>query len=82
VLPLPEVVLMKEFATYAVGVVCASVCSSLGLEEITRRLNEERPTGIDSPWVPSKLTNFASGEPNPCACERSPETHTHYLFNC
>lgn len=73
---------MKDFEAYAVGVVCASVCSSLSLEETTGRLNEEHPTGIHSGWALSKDPAFKTGESNPKPCERSPTTHKHYLFNC
>ena len=74
--------MVAEFAPYAIGIAAASVCSSLSLEETGRRLNDESPTGIPSPWQPSGDAEFRSGEPNPCPCERNPETHKHYLFEC
>ena len=73
---------VPEFDAYRVGVMMASVCSSLPLDATGRRLNAERPTGIPSPWQPSGDAAFRSGEPNPCPCERNPETHKHYLFEC
>lgn len=73
---------MKDFEAYKVGVFCASICSNLAVEETARRLNEERPTGIDSRWALSGDATFKSGEPNPCPCDRSPQTHKHYLFDC
>lgn len=73
---------MKDFEAYAVGVVSASVCSVLSIEETARRLNEEWPTGISSDWQPAEDENFATNQPNPCPCDRNPETHTHYLFHC
>lgn len=72
----------KDFECYAIGPISASVCTSLPLNETTVRLNEEYPTGIDSPWRKSKDETFASGQPNPTPCENNPKTHRHYLFNC
>jgi hypothetical protein len=71
---------MKDFNAYSVGPLSASVCSSLGPEETVKRMNEEHPTGIDSPWSISKETHFRTGQPNPCFCEESPTTHMHYLL--
>lgn len=73
---------MSEFVAYSVGIVSASVCSSLGVKETARRLNQEHPTGIDSAWSQSPDETFRTGEPNPCPCEDSPTTHKHYLFSC
>ncbi len=72
----------KDFDVYSTGIYCASVCSALSIKETTRRLNAEHPTGITSDWHPSEDTHFRTGQPNPCPCERNPETHKHYLFNC
>lgn len=73
---------MQDVEAYVVGVMTASVCSRFSLEETARRLNEESPTGISSLWQPAENKEFATGQPNPCPCERSPETHKHYLFEC
>ena len=73
---------MKDFEAYLVGIVYASVCSALSLEETTARLNAEHPTGIRSQWELSPDKKFASGGDNPCPCDRAPTTHKHYLFNC
>ncbi len=73
---------VKEFTAYSVGFVCASVCTSLSVDEATERLNKEYPTGISSQWKLSTDTVFASGTPMPCICPDHPETHKHYLFNC
>jgi hypothetical protein len=70
-----------EFCVYATGPACCSVCSSLSIEETTKRLNRENPSGL-GPWQPSKDATFSGGEPQPSPCERSPATHKHYLFNC
>lgn len=72
----------QPFYAYAVGLVAASVCTSLSLEEATERLNSEHPTGISSHWQPSKDERFHTGQPNPCPCQQNPDTHKHYLFNC
>jgi hypothetical protein len=73
---------MKDFEAYSIGICNASVCSSLTLEEITKRLNERYPTGIASQWTLSEDKQFHSGQPHPCPCEENPETHMHYLFHC
>jgi hypothetical protein len=73
---------MKEFDAYAVGLISASVCTSMSIEEATRQLNIEHPTGINSKWVFSDDPTFATGETNPCPCDHSPTTHQHMLFNC
>lgn len=69
------------FEAYAVGLVCASVCTDLPLDAATARLNHDYPTGISSPWEPSQDATFADGQPNPCPCDETPG-RTHYLFNC
>lgn len=70
-----------DFMLYSVGLIAASVCTSLPIEKATERLNLEHPSGV-TPWHPSEDKTFRSGEPNPCPCDRYPETHKHYLFNC
>lgn len=70
-----------DFVVYSYGLVSASVCSSLGPEETARRLNEQYPTGLDHPWMLAEEP-FRTGEPNPCPCNETPETHKHYLFTC
>lgn len=72
----------KDFEMYAVGLVCASICTSLPIETAVERANIERPTGIQSNWALSEDKTFADGKPNPLACELKPKTHKHYLLNC
>lgn len=74
----------KDFEPYAMGLVCASACAvaTMSVDEVAERLNAAHPTGISSRWAPSKDSTFASGQPNPCPCDRHPTTHMHYLFNC
>jgi len=70
----------KHFTTYSVGIVCASVCTDMGVKEATDRLNMEHPTGV-GPWFLSEDKTFRNEQPMPCVCERDP-TRMHYLFNC
>lgn len=71
----------KHFTAYSVGIVCASVCTDMEIQEAIDQLNREHSTGISSSWVLSESKAFRGGEPMPCVCERDP-TRTHYLFNC
>jgi hypothetical protein len=72
---------VSTFTTYSVGLVSASVCTDLPIEEATERLNDEHPTGIDSRWQPSDEPTFSGGQPQPCPCNIDPSL-THYLFYC
>lgn len=72
---------LKDFEIYSNGLCHCSVCSSLSLEETLKRVNTENPTGLKNKWG-LKCKFFATGEPNPCPCNISPETHKHYLFTC
>jgi hypothetical protein len=69
-----------DFTVYGQGVFCASVCTSLPLEEATRRMNAENPSGTENGWNKSEDVTFRCGEPNPCTCPDHPATHKHYLF--
>lgn len=70
-----------EFYIYKVGLCYASVCSSLPIEEVKRRMaNDTFPTGV-GPWTYTGEA-FCTGEPNPCPCNEYPDTHKHYLFSC
>ncbi|KKK94562.1 hypothetical protein LCGC14_2681600 [marine sediment metagenome] len=69
-----------NFVAYSVGLCCASICTSLPLDETTKRLNSECPTGV-GPWEKAN-EGFRTGETNPCPCNENPETHKHYLFIC
>lgn len=70
-----------EFVAYSVGIVSASVCTRLSIEEATERLNQEHPTGIKSQWGLSESKSFSGGEPVGCQCPDHPD-NKHYLFNC
>lgn len=78
----------EAFVVYSEGLCMASVCSSLPFEEVCKRMSI-RHTGLDWGWTPSTDKTFRdggkpsdAGKPNPCPCDRYPETHTHYLFSC
>src|SRR5947209_5782008 len=58
-----------HFTVYAIGLVCASVCTNLSDEEATRRLNWQHPTGV-GPWHIASDRTFRTGEANPHPCER------------
>lgn len=77
----PPDVKITDFEVYSLGIVSASVCTSLSIEAATERMNKFHPTGIRSEWKLSKNKTFASGPPMPCQCPDH-ETHKHYLFNC
>lgn len=73
---------MSDFTVYALGIVSASVCTTLPAEEVADRMNIEEPTGIDSEWALSEDATFKGGQPNPCPCDQLPATHMHYLMVC
>jgi len=70
-----------DFVIYAEGVCTASVCSSLPMAEVQKRMRAH-DTGISSPWEWAEAEDFATGHPNPCPCNKQPDTHRHYLFHC
>lgn len=70
-----------DFAAYSVGLVNASVCTSLHNAEATFRLNFEHPTGIESRWEIADEP-FLDGTPNGAPCPHNPGTHRHLLFHC
>jgi len=73
---------MKDFEAYRIGLDAASVCSSLSQDETVRRMNADHVLPSPLCWHLSKDKTFRGGEPNPCPCDRAPETHKHYLMNC
>jgi hypothetical protein len=72
----------NDLIVYGIGLMCASVCTTLSDDEATEQLNLMEPTGIKAGWVISEDKNFRTGEANPCPCELHPETRRHILFNC
>lgn len=69
-----------EFVIYSEGLFFASVCSSLSKEEVESRMRVTL-CGTRNGWNLS-LQSFKSGESNPCPCDKQPDTHQHYLFEC
>lgn len=67
---------------YAKGPLSLSVCSPFDPEETTRRVNVQHRCGTELGWMLSADPTFATGEPNPCPCEREPDTHMHYFYDC
>lgn len=70
-----------EFQAYSVGLISASVCTSLPIDQATQRLNTAYPTGISSKWQPSEDTHFKCGTPIGCQCPDYKD-NKHFLFNC
>lgn len=68
---------------YALGLTACSVCApaEMPVEEVTKLVNKQEPTGIDSPWQPDPAPAFRTGQSNPSPCERD-SGRLHYLFNC
>lgn len=78
-----EMMMPEELTVYRNGPVYCSVCTNItSRRRIEELLNQKNPTGISSMWGFSANKNFASGDPNPCPCEKKPTTHTHYLMSC
>lgn len=76
-----------DFEAYAVGIVTASACSTLSLEDTTQQMNLEHPTGLESEWEVATqddgtLEPFRGGLLNGGPCDRHPATHKHWLFHC
>lgn len=67
---------------YSEGILVACVCTDDSLEEAIRFANTHNHPGTSLGWQPSKDTHFATGAPNPCPCDKYPDTHKHYLLEC
>ena len=70
-----------EFEAYSIGLVCASVCTSLPVEDAVKRMNEENPAGNNLSWQLSEDKNFRDGVANGCDCLDCPGKK-HYLLVC
>lgn len=70
-----------EFEAYSIGIVHASICTSLEVDDAVDRMNLEHPTMISSPWSLSDDKTFSSGEANGCDCPDHPG-NKHYLLSC
>lgn len=73
---------MTDFQVLRIGLMTASVCTAHDVDETTRKLNLVHPTGLSWEWSPAKDPMFASGQTNPCKCEKRPDTHMHRLYVC
>ena len=73
--------ILKTTLQACVSAVAVHGCSSLSLEETTKRLNDDLPTGIDSTWTLGDRVS-CKGADNPVACAERPVTHKHYVFTC
>lgn len=71
----------ERLVVYTEGLCFASVCSDLAVEEVAQRM-KTRISGTTHGWGFSKNETFKDGEPNPCPCNRKPNTHKHFLFEC
>jgi hypothetical protein len=72
---------MDKVEIYVCGLCYCSVCvdDTLSIEEITKDVNSQMPTGISSQWKLSK-ENFKGGEKNPHPCWGFTKGRSHYLF--
>lgn len=73
---------MKDFECYGTGLIHASICTSLPIEDALVRMNAENPSGTTHGWVKSSNETFATGAANPCPCHDAPDTHKHWLLEC
>ena len=74
---------VPKVQVYTWGLVSASVCApaDMPVAEVESHVNDELPTGIDSPWRKDDSPTFRGGEPNPCVCEHD-SSRLHYLLSC
>ncbi len=70
-----------HFVIYTEGLIHASVCTDRPQSEVIAFM-ANRVSGTTGGWSLSEKETFSTGEPNPCPCDKKPETHKHYLFNC
>ena len=68
-----------DFKVYSMGLLYSSVCSSLGDVQTVQRM-KSLPSGTTGGYSLAEEEVFATGEANPCPCNKRPETHQHYLF--
>ncbi len=64
-----------DFEIVRYGLVDAVICTRLPIEEATRRLNSEMPTGISSQW------SFDGKKENQSPCSDG-QGKTHYRLFC
>ncbi len=68
---------------YAVGLAKLSCCALADMQpdEIEAEVNRQEPTGISSRWTWAHQS-FATGQTNPCKCDKYPSTREHWLLEC
>jgi len=64
-----------DFQIIHAGLIDVAICTSLPIDEATKRLNIELPTGIHSQWT------FDGEETNKCPCPDD-QNKTHYRLFC
>ena len=74
---------MAGVVVYAEGLLALSACApgDMSPAEVTERVNQLVPTGIEPRWQLDPASTFRTGEPNPAPCEQAPG-RKHYLFMC
>lgn len=74
---------VSDVVIYKGGVLSCSVCAPAAMTgpEVAAEVNRMEPTGISSDWEISKDAQFATGEPNPCPCNKEPEARRHWLLD-
>jgi hypothetical protein len=70
-----------KFEAYSIGLVCASICTSLPVDKAVQRMNKENPAGANLKWALSEDKAFRCGLANGCDCPDYPG-NKHYLLNC
>lgn len=73
----------EELQVYANGLVHCSICTNVkSKKRIEELVNLKNPTGLNHKWKVDMTQHFATGQTNPCPCERKSTTHKHYLMVC
>ncbi len=72
----------SDFMVYRLGFITMSVCvkKNMDRKDVESNANKEKPAGTESGWEISDQ-EFASGDPNPCICNKYPG-RIHYLLHC
>lgn len=74
---------LAPVVVYAEGLCFLSACvhNSVSSEDAERFVRMNHVAGTSNNW---KLHDepFNTGEPNPCPCDKFPDTRKHYLFAC
>lgn len=73
----------KKLITLGVGIVNLSVCvpEDMPVDDVLDEANLTNPTGLEWGWSISTDEHFATGQTNPCPCEKIPG-RVHRLLHC